>query len=150
MEVYRTNDLDYVRSVLTHPKIWRHIVDDGNGLPDEFNVPDSDSIYWLVPNDGSDLGVFMVHPVNNFMFEVHTALLPEAYGDKAKIAAKKLIEWVFENTQCLKLITHVPEYNRLAYKFALNAGMKEEGLITKSFMRNGKLIDQYVLGIGKE
>ena len=149
MHIERTHDLAYVREVMTHPAIWPHVSDD-TGDRDTYAPPDHESIYWLVPVDAAPLGVFLVHPHSAVCWEVHTALLPQARGGKADEAAQALIAWVFGNTSCQKLITHVPAYNRRALAFAKRAGLVEEGRVTRSFLRRGSLIDQYLLGICKE
>lgn len=147
--IVRTYDEKYVREVITHPKIWPYLSDDTSNLATWVPCMDK-SVYWLVPYDGEKaLGVFMVHPHSNVCFEVHTAILPEAYGAQAKLAARNLIEWVFKNTGCCKLITAVPASNLLAKRFALRAGMREEGVNRESFLREGKMIDQTMLGITK-
>ena len=149
MHIERTHDMAYVRGVITHPAIWPHVADDTCDR-DQYVPTDDDSIYWLMPVDGVPLGVFMVHPHSAVCFEVHTALLPHAWGGSANKAACALIEWVFSRTGCRKLITHVPAYNRRALAFAKRAGMVEEGNNRKSFLRDGVLMDQYLLGISKE
>lgn len=57
---------------------------------------------------------------------------------------------MFDNTSCEKMITNVPEYNKLAYRFAKSIGGVDEGTNRKSFKKEGILMDQYVLGITKE
>jgi RimJ/RimL family protein N-acetyltransferase len=61
-----------------------------------------------------------------------------------------LIKWVFENTTCRKLISWAPEGNQRAYDFAIKAGLVDEGVCKKSFIKNGVLLDQHLMGIGKE
>lgn len=149
VRIERTRDWLYVREVITHHKIWPH-VSDGTGDRSTWQPEASEVVYWLVPYASKPLGVFMVHPHSAVCFEVHTALLPLAYGELAAQAAKALIAWVFENTSCRKLITAVPVYNRLARRFAIHAGMQEEGVNRKSFLRDNEMIDQVMLGITHE
>lgn len=149
MRIERTHDMDYVRSVITHPAIWPHVSDDTCDR-ERYAPFEGDGAYWLIPTDGAPLGVFFVHSHSSVCFEVHTALLPHARGRAAHEAGKALISWVFANTSCRKLITHVPDVNRLALAFARRAGMVQEGINRKSFLRNGALIDQVLLGICKE
>ena len=136
----------FVKSVMTHPKLARMTAEDG--LTD-FEPPQHESILYLTPIVDVPIGVFMVFPTTSVCFEVHTNILPEYWGPMALVAAKSLITWVFSNTECQKLVTRVPAFNRLAYKLAVRAGMRPEGVNTKSFRKHGTLFDQHMLGIQK-
>jgi hypothetical protein len=59
------------------------------------------------------------------------------------------LEWIWRNTPCRRIVTNVPEDNRLAYRFALSAGMIGYGLNRASFQRGGRLLDQHCLGISR-
>jgi RimJ/RimL family protein N-acetyltransferase len=58
--------------------------------------------------------------------------------------------WMFNNTPCQKIITNIPSFNRPAKLLALKCGMKQEGLITKTFMKNNQIYDVHLMGITKE
>jgi RimJ/RimL family protein N-acetyltransferase len=107
-------------------------------------------IIWLEVVGDEGLGMYLIHPHNCVTYEIHTCLLPTAWGDKAKQAAKLVLNWIFQNTPCMKVITHVPETNALALRYAKRAGMVVEGNNRKSFLKNGQLLDQIQLGITKE
>lgn len=114
----------------------------------DFEPPQHETILYLVPIEDKPLGVFMVFPTTSVCFEVHTNILPEYWG-KALEAAKALIAWVFTQTECEKLITRVPAFNKLAYQLAIRVGMRSEGVNTKSFRKHGMLFDQHMMGIEK-
>jgi hypothetical protein len=40
--------------------------------------------------------------------------------------------------------------NRIAFNFAVRSGMQVEGLAAQSFLKNGALLDQQLLGMKKE
>lgn len=148
--VDRTFDLDLVKRVMTHRRIYPHISDDGSPSPEEFHPIEHDQVIYLHARDDETLGVFMLHPHNTACFEVHTCMLPRAWGDKAKISANLGTEWMFRNTQCSRIMTNVPTYNRVALEFARACGMEEFGRNPKSFLKNGVLYDQHMLGLSKE
>lgn len=154
MRIERTRDAALVKAVMTHPAIYPHITEDGGPTPEHFDPSRSvaiDAMYFLAIWDGNtNAGVFMVHPHTTITYEVHTCILPAYWGEKAKLAAHALLEWMFSQTPCRKLITHVPIYNRVALRFAQQAGMRIEGINRASIMKNGKPMDQYLLGILKE
>lgn len=152
MRIERTKDRDFVNSVIRHPKIYPHVSQDFSPAPEKFDCAPmiaAEGILFLAPVfDSGPGGVFMVHPHTHIVHEVHTCILPEYWGRSAEAGAG-LIRWVFEHTPCLKLITHVPVNNRLAYKLARTVGMVDEGRLTRSYLKNGVLLDQIILAISK-
>lgn len=149
MQLTRTHDMELVERLMRHPRVWPHLHDDGT--PEDWKPIDHEAIYWmLVTVAGAPLGVFLVHPVNSFCFEMHTCLWPELWGVQAHRAALLLGDWVFSDTVCRKMITNVPAYNRRALRFAKAGGMRQEGINRASFMRRGEMLDQIVLGVTKE
>ena len=146
----RSKDYALIRGILTQPSIWRHISDDFSPEPDEYRPIESESIWYVMVWDGNELlGLWMFHPHNGICWEVHTALLPDAYGDRARAAAIGMTKWMWRNTPCRRIITHVPANNRLALRFAIEAGMEVYGTNPASFQKGGKLIDQICLGISR-
>lgn len=144
----RTEDEMLIASILTHPTILPHITDDGTTSLTSFINP---NLFWIAIYDDKELlGMFLSHPHNTVTYESHTCLLPNAYGTRSVQAAHTYMDWMFKWTACEKLITNVPEYNKLAIRFARKVGGVLEGCNRKSFLKNGTLMDQYVYGITKE
>lgn len=149
--ISRCYDVALIKSTITHPKLYQHLSDDGCPDAQDFTVQLADSLFYMVAHDGDKyLGLFLLHPHNFICYEVHTCLLPEAWGEMAIECGKAIVRWMFENTPCQRVITNVPKYNRLALRLARNVGMSEFGVNTKSFLKNGSLHDQVMLGISKE
>lgn len=145
--ISRCFDIPLIREAMTHPKVYQHISDDG--CPKEFEPVLTDALIFLAVNDPEFLGVFLFHPQNFVTYEVHTALLPEAWGKSVEYG-KAAIEWMFANTPCKRVVTNVPKYNRLAKRLSEQVGMKEYGMNPKSFQKNGVLHDQIMFGLSKE
>ena len=146
----RSEDWDLIRSVITHPKIWPHVSDDSTPPWEEWQPVIADSVWYVVVRDGEEvLGVFTMVRHNAICWEVHTCLLPSAWGRTLE-AARQMAEWAFANMECLRIITNVPAYNRLALRFAERAGMTQFGVNEKSYLKDGKLWDQFCLGLSKE
>lgn len=147
----RTTDLEFVRTVMTHPKIWDGISDDGSPPPDQFSPADSPAIHYVVAHDETGLiGVWAFYPQNSVCFDVHTMMMPRARGRRAVDAAQSVAAWMFEQTACKKITTTVPSCNPQALWFAKKAGMKVIGVNEKSFVKNGEIFDQTILGIQPE
>lgn len=144
MSLSRTHDMALVASIMEHPAIWPHVHEDGVAACEPV---DHEALHWMLVDDGEPAGVFMVHAVNSACYQMHTALLPRTWGTQAKEAAQMLLRWAFEETVCRKMITSVPAYNRAALRFAKAGGMTVEGVNRASFLRNGEMVDQIMLGI---
>jgi RimJ/RimL family protein N-acetyltransferase len=144
----RSFDYELIGSILTHPKIYPHISDDGSPPAAEYRPIESEAVWYIVVRDEEEvLGLWMLHPHNSICWEIHTALLPNAWGERGQRAARLLPEWIWKNTLCRRVMTNVPDNNRLALRFAREAGMTEFGVNSASFLKNGKLWDQVLLGI---
>ena len=147
----RSQDYTLIRQIITHPAIWPHVSDDYTPKPEEWKPAENDSVWYVLVYDGGELlGLWTFIPETAICWKVHTCLLPCAWGYRSRIAARQMAEWIFANTACLRIITDVPEYNRHALKFAKDAGMHEFGYNAASYMKNGILHGQHLLGISKE
>ena len=148
----RSTDYALIRRILTHPRIYKYISDDYSPPADEYRPVKSEAVWYVVVRDrqtgGSDLlGLWMFVPMNGICWEVHTCLMPCAWGDVGLEAARQLPAWIWRNTPCRRIITNVPSNNRLALHFALKAGMKIHGCNRASWLKGGILYDQLCLGI---
>lgn len=151
MTFERTYNTAEIKAVMTHASIYPFITDDAAPAPEDFE-PYVHSVLWYVRVlDGRELlGLFLLVPANSCTWDVHTCLLPSAWGTRGQTAAKELIAWFFETMPgAARLCTAVPAHNRLALKFAERAGMTEYGRNPLSYRRNGALQDQILLGISK-
>jgi hypothetical protein len=155
----RTTDMDLVRSIITAPSIWPHVSDDGSGAPEDYRPVDHPAILYVLAWDRNELlGLFMFAPENSITLDVHTCLLPAAVfpppdaqdaPSRSSAAARGVIQWIWANTPCRRIVTRVPAPNRLALRFARNAGMMEYGRNERSWLKGGKVYDQILLGISK-
>jgi len=135
---------------MTHRRIYDHLCDDHCPKAEDFEPHESESLTYLAAYEDEELlGIWVLMPENAVCWDVHTCLLPSAWGPVAILAAKAAIKWVFENTDCVRLTTRVPEYNLLALKLAENAGMTKFGFNDASWQKKGKLWGQHLLGISK-
>src|SRR5262252_6220981 len=144
----RSHDYDLIRSILTHPAIYRHISDDHSPPVADYRPVESDAV-WYVVAQAEDaevgtyvLGMWMFVPLNGICWEVHTAVLPRGWGDVGLEAARMLPAWIWEHTPCRRIVTNVPSTNRLALHFALKAGMTIFGINRASYLKGGILRDQ--------
>lgn len=150
VSIERSTDYAALTSIARHPAIYGSMADDYSPAPDDYHVPNGEHlIYLLAQLDGVPRGFWLFAPQNHVCFEVHTVLNPQLFGTRALDAAKMAENWIWSNTTCRRMFTNVPVTNRLALRFAKAAGMVEFGINENSYLKNGKLIDQIMLGMSK-
>lgn len=146
-------DFKEIAAILTHPEINRWISDD-------HFIPESPSAceelirmfgdHVLIKKGSEPMGSFSFIPRNSIMAEIHSAILPQFRGQNSADAARIAFNIAFRELEYEKIITWCPVDNPAALHLARKVGMKDEGIVTKSFYRNGVLVDQVLLGITKE
>jgi RimJ/RimL family protein N-acetyltransferase len=144
----RTEDWELIKRIATDPAIWPHISDDFSPYPEAWE-PNPALTYIQVSDEEQALGFFLLVAFSPILWEVHTALLPAAWGSASLACAKALLDWVWTNTPCERLITTVPDVNRLAFRFALKAGMKKYGANPRSYQKDGILHNTILLGLDR-
>jgi len=125
--------------------VWDHIK---AYLADDSGELETEGRFIGVFDDNILSGAFLVKPWNNYCFEMHGGVLPQYWGRGPEIcdlAGRSL----FHSTSCLKIVAIIPEFNRLMRKCVQRIGMRQEGVITQSFLKWYRLHDQYVYGITK-
>ena len=57
--------------------------------------------------------------------------------------------WIFNNSQYEKIIVRCNQRNWHVKNFCLNSGFRLEGVLEKSAIEKGKIVDEYILGMTK-
>lgn len=146
MKIEFTDDSGFVLHCLKSPKVWRMGVDDAfkDTNPGKITKLDKGNNVWVKTPQGVFIGI----PQNFVTYDCHIALLPSAEGRAAEVS-KAVIDFVFNNTNILRLNASVPSFNLLARRLAEKCGFKLIGINEKSFLRDGVLHDQHFYGISK-
>lgn len=143
----RTFDAALVRRAIANPKTYKWHTCDGSPAIEDYQPSMGANIFYAAAWDGDEyLGCFKFEPLNPILWEVHTCLLPSSWGDRAHQAAVDCAAWIFANTPCRHIITHVPEDNALAAHLAVGSGFTVYGTIPASLPRGGKLLAQTLFG----
>lgn len=143
----QTTDTNFIRECMTSPHAWRAGSDDGMiGIDPKLFFIKLDGKIWV---KAGKYGLFVGEARNSVTYEVHTFMLPSARGKSVEIA-KSAMQWLFNNSACLRITTTVPEYNKLAIRLSRKVGMELMGINKRSFMKDGVLYDQKLFGISKE
>jgi RimJ/RimL family protein N-acetyltransferase len=148
MSLDRVYDEELIRSTITHPQIYRHVIDDGSPPAAEYKPP-MEGVIYVGAWDSDYLGLFGLWPQNSVTVECHVCLLPKARGPKALEAVKRLVQWVWENTQFRRITGSVPAFNRKVLALAKRAGFEEFGRNQKSFLKSGQLWDLVLVGVSQ-
>ncbi len=138
-----TNKEDIAR-ILNHPKVYGWLTDIRS--PKEYEPIIHESVIYLM--DETKAGVIRIDPMNGITCCMHIAALPEMWG-KTKVFVQDVIRWTFTNTGYMKVTAFIPVDNKLAIKLARDVGMVQEGILTKSYLRNWKVLDQIIFGLYK-
>jgi hypothetical protein len=94
--------------------------DENTELQEEWVV--NPILTWLAVYDGEEfLGVFLVHGCG--IVEMHTCLLPNAWGIRALLSAKALGLYLFTQTDAEIVISRVADDNKLAQRYATRGGL---------------------------
>jgi RimJ/RimL family protein N-acetyltransferase len=146
----RSREYSTIGAIMRNPKLYGACADDFSPAREQFEPRTDDAIWYVLVWEGKVLlGLFALAPQNAVCWELHTRLLPEAWGSVAAAAAAGIVEWIWAHTPCLRLVTVCPAYNRLAIRFAERAGMSRYGVNPRSWQKGGELFDQVLLGLSK-
>lgn len=142
-------DIERLNKIFSHPSIWPFIIDDltpedaKDGLVNYYM-----SVGIILSPDKYSAYVF--EPQNNVMYKVHANVLPEGRNEFTASKAIMVVDWIFSNTDCHKIVAYVSDIFPNVCKFTEKCGFKQEGVLTKSLLKNGILNDQIVFGLNKE
>jgi RimJ/RimL family protein N-acetyltransferase len=138
----RTTDREYIRSVFTHPSIYPFVSEDHDPPADKWEPVVNEHAIYLRPEEGG--ACFLFHPHTRIVWEVHSAVLPE-YREHSLEYVTACAEWLRQNTPCKCLLTRIPKGNVRARRLAEAVGMRLQGILPNSFLKDGRLIDQAIL-----
>ena len=140
--IERTEDVDFIRSVITHPRIWPWVSEDGQ-QPEDYEPLIHPLVHYL--RSGDD-GVVEFRAMGVAIYQGHVAMLP---GVRSDDFARAAVQWMWDNTSAQKLYCQVPARNRHAVAYVRRAGFAPEGRLTDAYLKNGKLHDLIVMGVSK-
>lgn len=146
--IQRTFDTELVRRVMRHPELKKRSRIEDLELLDPENQED---VYYLLPLKGTEvLGVLILHKVNeNICYQAHANFLPRYWGTGLEEYSKEGIQWMFDNTDCEKIVAYAPDKYPEVKAHCLKAGMEVEGVLKNNTKINNELFDETVLGVSK-
>ena len=147
MIIKQTTDKAIIKEIMTHPEIWEAITNDGCDI--EKWEPREDYMYILGTIEGKAVGLFIIHMTDIGIHQCHVQLLPDMRKLYSLEFGKITMEWFWNNTKINKLFALIPDIYPNVKKFAELQGFHQEGLITKSHVKNGALCSQWFMSINR-
>lgn len=146
----RTFNKSLVRDILTEPAIWATIAEDGQVT--EKYEPDLEAECWLeIKANDSVVGVYRVHVLNSVLLQIHAHVLPEYRKYHSYGTGFNALKWIYENApEYKKVIAIIPFCFENVKEFTCQFGFQVEGVNRQSYMKNGQLHDQWLLGITRD
>lgn len=144
----RTFDVSIAYEIVNHPSIVEAAFEDGQPSI----TPDVVADCWILMQTESGLiaGVYNLAKIRQRAFEVHAYMLPEFRESYSKLSGYRFLEWCVNNVEFDKINTMIPKTAKHVWHFTKKFGFKDEGFDRKSFLKDGKLVGQYIIGITKE
>jgi len=121
LSVQRTFSADFFNSVANTPGV-REFLGQGDDQLDLEPIIKSPSNFCFQAEGGG----FVCHQHEPGIYEVHSMFLPEARGTGVAHAMRDSMAYMFLQTDCVELVTRVPETNRAAKVLARIGGFKEK------------------------
>lgn len=108
--VRREFDPAPINAILNHPEVHPHIVLPEMGeLDASGSIADPKNVFLVV-----DGGCMVFDWQEPGLYEIHTNFLPSHRGKYAYDAIQEMFRWMFTRTDCMELLTRVPEVNKAA------------------------------------
>lgn len=146
----RTRDFELIKRIAITPHIYRQTSDDFSPSPEAWQPIENPQVEYVLAKDDEELlGMFALFPENAICWKLHPCLLRNAFGERSREIGKAFIQWVWANTPCLRLVAEIPEYSSVALKLAKDSGFEQFGINPASYMKDGRLHGQVMLGVSK-
>lgn len=149
MIVERTKDIGLVKSIITQPKIWESIKGSYTGTIEDISPPVDDYIYIVGTEDGDAVGLFIVHPTTFDIWQCHVQVMPKYRDSHAVDFGKRVLNWVWSNTDINKLMALIPVIYPNVKEFSELQGFCQEGLLTNSYEKGGEIHSQWLVSINR-
>jgi hypothetical protein len=91
--------------VLNAPEVREYVADMGDGYIDISSIVENPSTVLLA----GEHGIFLLSKYYEGAYEVHSAVLRQGRGVWAKRAAEAVLHFMFTQTDCIEVITRVPQ-----------------------------------------
>lgn len=150
MRVRRVFNQALFKQVLTKPRLWAAISEDGSVAIEDYSPDLTHIIALALIGEEDKLHGFLIgRPFTDSVIEVHIAIDPDLWGHKDNVQLGSLgCRWLFEEyPDCIKLVAAIPTTDVQVLRYAQRVGFQREGVNKASFRRNGEVLDQFYVGL---
>jgi hypothetical protein len=141
-------DREDVARVLSDDNVYIPV--DGEKCQDRLGIADKllqqTLAYVLMPNE-TLVAIFLPH--NPYLYTGHIAVLPEGRGKEAIAGGKAALQWMFDNTECIKIFGLMATFSRHGILYIKMLGFRQTHIVTRSYVRAGEVFDQVMLELEK-
>lgn len=142
----RTFDPELISSILFEPKMWETIAED-NFEPRGW-TPDVYVDAWVSVRDEDDVyGLWLFKALNSVTCEIHPHVVVKHRSKHSYANGVLALKWLYDNTPFEKVLGWVPTIYPHIKKYGESLGFQVEGRSRKSWLKNGELHDQWLMGI---
>ena len=149
MTAIRTFDTEMVESFMAIPEIWVTIAEDGQ-IKENFKAYCESECWLLMMDDKEFVGMYNLHAHTSVMVEIHAHVLPKYRAKYSQATGTTVLQWIIDETKYEKVIAVIPTIYENVKRFTCSFGFKEEGVNRHSYMKNGEIVDQWLLGITRD
>lgn len=127
-------------------KVKRLAFEDGTDF-NKWQPRIGENYLWLLVKQGGEIiAVCKMGIIQASMVDMHPYAMP-GKCNKWKSIVKCILRWVYANKKINKVISFIGTNHITTYNLALKIGFNNEGLIKKSYLKDGKLHDQFIVGL---
>ena len=135
-----TCDVNLIKGILSRENIYTSLVYDNSPSLQEY-APKG---IWLLLLEGEAIcGFINLEQLNNIMWQPHIFIFEQYRGNNSEEWGKQAIQFMKEKIEAKKLLAFTPY--KEAKKYAEKIGMKNIGILQNSILKNGQLLNQYIL-----
>ena len=138
-------DVSSIKAILSHEDAYDIVAYDGSPSLKEY-VPEG--VWMLLLEEKAIAGFINAVSLNNIMWQAHIFVYPQFRGNEAEVWGKQAVEYMKQNYGAKKFLAITPYI--AAKKFAERVGMQNVCILKDSILKNGEMMNQYVLEMGAE
>lgn len=146
MRAYLTQDKEQALRLIK--QCWHNYAEEGQDL-ESYKVSLLGKYFLVLEDEKGEAGFCLIKPWGAYAVEIHPYALPKRCK-KWKSIIKYTLKWIYDTKKIQKVLAFVGTSHSFTYKQALRLGFDDEGLIKKSYFKNGRLEDQHVIGISRD
>ena len=140
-----TVDVSLIKGILGRENIYDTLVYDGSPSLQEYTPRG----VWLFLLKGEAItGLINLEPLTNVLWQPHIFIFEQYRGNGSEEWGKKAAQFMRDEMGAKKFIALTPY--KSAKKYAERVGFKYLTTIKNSILKNGKLMNQYMLELGDE